>query len=130
MALMKFREPNQVRWIGSRPAHNGTQVSEYRATNVAGITNLLPAQATQTQYITYFFISTEANGSNNVLMELRTPVPAIVWVLGVGRGLLAYKGEFASGSFWPPLEVLPTYTIDLELSGAVWCAAGVLGWIE
>ena len=26
MALMKFRESNQVAWYGSRPAHRGTQV--------------------------------------------------------------------------------------------------------
>jgi len=26
MALMKFREPNQVKWVGVRPGHNGTQI--------------------------------------------------------------------------------------------------------
>ena len=27
MSLMEFREPNQVLWYGSRPAHRGTQVA-------------------------------------------------------------------------------------------------------
>jgi len=29
MALMKFRESNQVKWVGVRPGHNGTQVTKW-----------------------------------------------------------------------------------------------------
>ena len=28
MALMGFREPNQVKWVGTRPAHRGTQITK------------------------------------------------------------------------------------------------------
>ncbi len=30
---VNFREPNQVRWIGFRPGHNGTQVTKQGAAN-------------------------------------------------------------------------------------------------
>jgi len=35
MALMGFREPNQVKWIGVRPAHRGTQIIAYGSANNA-----------------------------------------------------------------------------------------------
>jgi len=61
MSLMNFREPNQVKWVGVRPAHNGEQI--IRSGSITGGTYLLyTVPSGKVFYLTYW--DAVAHGSN------------------------------------------------------------------
>ena len=78
MALMTFREPNQVKWVGSRPGHNGTQIFGYAlATNAVATCYFAPAG--KAGYI-YGLDLAASSGANPGLASLQIwdAVPAFV----------------------------------------------------
>ena len=47
MSAMSYREPNQVKWVGIRPGHNGTQIAISQvAVNATAIVYAVPAGKT------------------------------------------------------------------------------------
>ncbi|KKN14350.1 hypothetical protein LCGC14_0997090 [marine sediment metagenome] len=63
MALMEFREPNQVAWYGSRPAHRGTQVNKFNTSR--NTTTILHTVAPgKTLFISFFTCSLEFNAAD------------------------------------------------------------------
>jgi hypothetical protein len=56
MSAMAFREPNEVRWVGVRPAHKGTQGAESSLANGSTVV-IKTVSSGKTLYLHYFFLS-------------------------------------------------------------------------
>jgi len=130
MALMKFREPNQVKWIGSRPGHNGTKVA------ISGIANnaeviIYTVPVGVVLYLTFysFSISNSAAAAQSHFsiytdgavhyLYLHSLVPPAIWQ------------DICSGTFNPPLELPAGYYFRLFASGVATTLQGsIAGWVE
>jgi len=130
MALMKFREPNQVKWAGSRPGHNGTQV--IKSENGTGVPILMyTVPAGLTFYLTsWVFSVSDSVGGALGYFHVQDLVPATQYYIGYittqGVGFLGQEG-----SFWPPLEIPTGWRLRVG-SNAGTCTASALihGWVE
>jgi len=130
MALMKFREPNQVKWQGVRPGHNGTQViAENYAINAR--LPIYTVLAGETFYLCSLGMAcaTFAAGTGTAGVETGG---------GVVLAHLLYDNYVAGSnlftknvSFWPPLEVPALYDVFVYSSALVLQMYGwAFGWVE
>lgn len=130
MALMDFREPNQVKWVGMRPGHNGTQVAlTGMANNNTVVVYTVPAG--QTLYLCTVTLTSNFGAAGSGWAWLETA--GAVFVYGFS-GVLNTAGSGALGStaqFWPPMEVPTGYVIKV-ISGAAGLLiyASIYGWVE
>ena len=105
------REPNQVKWIGVRPGHNGEQVLiniDFNANQ-----SLYTVGAGKLLLIFSWQVTMAANTAGLASLELRTAVPAVYYCLAYLRGALAHSGPSVSNTLWVPIEVPATYEIYL-----------------
>lgn len=130
MAFMEFREPNQVQWIGSRPAHNGEQAYGHGVvTN--GTATIYTVPAGVALYITNFWSNTWAGGAGGVgAMVIYDTTPAIWYELSRAKVQSSFTSGIAAG-FPFPIEVPAGYTIRLYSANAN-CTqyGGFAGWVE
>jgi len=63
MALMKFREPNQVKWQGCRPGHNGTFESHQSFQNAVGNKTIYTVAVGKHLFITHSWLTAEATAT-------------------------------------------------------------------
>lgn len=129
MAAMTFRESNQVKWVGVRPGHNGTQILARTAANNS--TNIV---YTVTAGKTLFLHSYQLNiscGTNNIAfnMYIRTDA-AVTWhQVSYGKSY-ASKNNMTCQSFNPPLEIPAEYQIMIQAGADLWAYCCIQGWEE
>jgi len=130
MALMEFREPNQVKWVGSRPGHNGTQILSYEsATNGTGVIYTVPAGYTFFLCGIYGLLVAGANpGLGGVFSYDAVPAIDI-------RLLMLYAAaneiEHRHMTYWPPVEIEAGYSLRSYSSAVGLMMRGTInGWIE
>jgi len=130
MALMKFREQNQVRWQGVRPAHDGTQrVGD--ATATAAAAQVLLVGAGKIFYLCTAMMGFSAIAAGWCDLAVNTAIPALWHRLLVDYVAAAASGITKSITFWPPLEIPAGYTIDVASGAAGLTVYGaVFGWEE
>jgi len=130
MALMKFREPNQVKWVGSRPGHNGTlSIKSTVAENEVDVFYTVGAGDT-------FYLVGWSCGIRNAAAA----VANVAFFMGIG-GVGTYyflldrvpvdDGSRLAGNFYPPMEC-PAGTTFSASSPAlnVSVMASIWGWVE
>lgn len=130
MALMKFREPNQVKWIGVRPGHNGTQTAKY-AVAVNQTTILHTVTAGKTLCLVTGSLYTQNSMLGLGQLYIRNDADAFWFSLcGIfGATLGGYPGQ--SWHSYPPLEVPAGYDIIVTSSVAGFTVYGsISGWEE
>jgi len=59
---MHFREPNEVRWVGVRPAHKGTQISSSDSVS-NGTIDLYVNNSGNVSFVHYIGLSTNSEGA-------------------------------------------------------------------
>jgi len=132
MALMKFREPNQVRWVGSRPGHDGTQVYGYNAQNGVGNAIVYVVPADSTLFITYMFSTSRVGVAAACDGGLQIYTDGFVF----WRVLMPHLYDLAGHQLYcvsldQPIEVPTGYSIRVISSNAALdVAGGIWGWIE
>ena len=130
MALMKFREPNQVKWQGSRPGHNGTQILAERYAVNAKLP-IYTVLAGQTFYLctTGMACSVFAAGLGIVGVETGGGVTVVNLLYD---NYVAGSNLFTKNvTFWPPLEVPALHDVFVFSSALVLEMYGwVFGWVE
>ena len=117
------REPNQVKWVGVRPGHNGEQVLNLIDRAVNALLYTVPADKILLIFSWQIGIGTAAAG--NARLQLETAVPAVYYELGNclnGAGLTSANSQQA---LWVPIEVPATYRIYLTTNIA--CLGGIHG---
>ena len=125
-----WRESNRLRWVGVRPAHEGTQVvGRGGGENSEVICYTVPAG-----YVFFLcgIIPTFSTSTSGRYGEVRvySDVPALAYRL---FGILAYglTEVCAPMSYYPPLELPAGYTLRTFSSGlASECYCAYNGWIE
>ena len=130
MSDMHFREPNQVKWSGVRPAHNGVQVLESGMANNATVI-LYTVPATEILYLCGFtFVSWTTIFSSDGYLQIYDD-GALLWrELAQGAAGINQAMSMAHG-YWPPIEVRADYTINLVSTAATTvCFACINGWAE
>ena len=130
MALMKFREPNQVKWQGSRPAHDGTEIHKHTyATAATQIVYTVPAGK-------YFHLCTAVLNmmmpvASTGRIEVWTAVPAVEYYI-MATNIQANTNLLPHvATFWPPLELDPGWSIRITVAGVGSGGyAMIFGWVE
>jgi len=130
MALMKFRESNQVRWQGSRPGHNGTQVLENGATALLVPTSFYTVTALKTFYLTHAVLYNSINLTTNIYLDIYDTTPVFWRRLLGGRPFLNAANVSINASYWPPIEVPTGYFFYLFQAANAGIAAVIAGWEE
>jgi hypothetical protein len=130
MALMLFRERNQARWIGTRPAHRGTQIAKYAtAQNATVIVHTVTAG--KTLFLVHAALMLTASGGGGFSFYIRDAADVDWFWLGAGYfpgGLVQEHHVFAPAF---PLEVPAGYDIVAVSSVVANVAkASVFGWEE
>ncbi len=130
MSAMAFREPNQARWVGSRPAHKGTQIAKHGvATNATTIIHTVTSGKTLFLCSSILTINTSTAGKfcqykvqdvGNSLVYLFTSCVFDI----VGQLIIPFN-------FDPPLEIPTGYDLvlisnDINLNSM----AFIHGWEE
>ena len=130
MALMKHREPNQVKWMGSRPGHNGTQVwAPGQATAAMQVVYTVPADLTL--YLTHASLNVNALATGNGSLEVWTAAPGYHSTLLSHFYLTGVEGGSENASYWPPIEIPTGYRFRLYATGAGLTIRALLhGWVE
>ena len=130
MALMKFREPNQVAWQGSRPAHRGTQVlKEATVDNSTAIIHTVTSG--KTLYLCTITLGTLVSVTGHQSVRLRDGSDVHVVYFLSSRDLLNVLVTPMLWTSWPPAEIPAGYDITVVGSGGGHVVRGtVFGWEE
>ena len=130
MSDMHFREPNQVKWMGTRPGHNGTQVLEHRESNVAGEALLYTVPVGHTLFLCYYFVGGETQVDRQLGYYIYDD-GGLVWKILAYCTTNSTDGvSHLSEHFWPPIEVPAEYEIRVFASVAAFYSACIHGWYE
>lgn len=130
MALMKWRELNQVKWVGVRPGHNGTQVlKENYVSNATLVLHTVTAGKTLylcSAYASYYISATGIIGR----LFVRDVADFTVYSFSICNSGALGQME-STPSYNPPIEIPAGYDICL-ISGAASMVirAGIHGWEE
>ena len=129
MSDMYFREPNQVKWMGSRPGHNGTQVLEHAsATNATVIVYTVPGA--HTLFLTHTILDIYSTGISTAYLSIYNAVPALVIHIHLSR-VQTNRELSLNNSYWPPIEIPAAYSVRVQSSAATNIAeATIHGWVE
>ena len=130
MSDMHFREPNQVKWLGSRPGHNGTQVLAGVQTAVVGWTILYTVLAGETFFLTFASLGNFNNLSASLSMAIYDDGGVIDQYLG---GYFTVAGQVGGGfvaNFWPPIELAAAFSVRAHQLANCGMIAAVHGWAE
>jgi len=130
MALMSFREANQVLWRGARPAHDGTQVAVWKAAD-DGIATVYTVPDGQTLFLCTALLRSTSNVTGFVQLYILTDGAALWFDLGASKKVTALADVADHSTFWPPLEVPEKYYVEVSSSAAGLSAIGnIFGWVE
>lgn len=127
---MAFREGNQVKWVGTRPGHNGVQILE-SGMIANGEAILYTVLAGQRFFWTWFSFSIHGNADGNGYLYIYDDGPAIWRTVVRAFNKLDVSANYSFSSMNPPIELLPEYSVRLvsdSLGTAVSCC--IHGWAE
>lgn len=126
---MNFREPNQVKRVGTRPGHDGEQVLEYADVGAVGTTVLYTVPGGQVFYLCDWGIFSYAGVAGGyVYLEIYDATPA-VWKM-IGRQVNASHVGLHYQGLTFPIEIPATYSVRFRQSGANPGFCYIHGWVE
>lgn len=130
MAHSLFREPNQVKWVGIRPAHNGERITaEGIATNTTVDVYSIPIG--KTLFLTWSSLSGRSNTSATLLLEVTDNLNNHLFTLHQGRTPSGGAGFDSDTALFYPIEIDGDNKIRVNSSSIALDATGAIyGWIE
>lgn len=130
MSLNLFREPNQVKWVGFRPAHRGAQVAS-DAGGTDGTFILHTVTAGKTLFLCGMTFENNDSGTGHV-GTLRVRNDTDVAQYDLAQVFIDAIGQIiTSKSYWPPLEIPALWDVVVISSAAGLDTRGFIhGWEE
>jgi len=130
MALMNYREANQVLWRGCRPAHNGTQIeAEIFADN--GTETIYSSPLNEVSYITTIIITIKLIAAGSVALQHTNSLSAVITRLTRRTIIAAVDASPIVITFWPPFELIDQEKLRVYSSAAgLQVSAWATGWHE
>lgn len=128
--MMNFREQNQVKWVGTRPGHNGVQVLERNTAN-NGTTVIYTVPAGKTLYLVNWTLAFFAGGvTGDARMCIWDTTPAI-WKFLAFMTVAVNDADNMELSTPFPVEVPAQYTIRVSnFAAGHWTTGLIHGWVE
>ena len=130
MSAMLYREPNQVKWVGIRPGHNGTQVIASSAANNSTVI-LYTVTAGKVFYLSYANLVMYArNFSLTVALSVRNAADVLQYSIAtMASGDLGHLSLPVILN--PPLEIPAGWDVVVSSNDALCNAyAFIHGWEE
>jgi hypothetical protein len=131
MCAMGFREPNQVKWVGIRPAHLGTQIAKYSPGSAGNPTIIHTVTNGKVFFLTSLILTVstyDTGGGGSIVVRDESDV---VQYYLTGWNLPGLAAFTINHSFDPPLEIPAGYDIVLtKASGNEMTYAFIHGWEE
>lgn len=130
MSLMHFREPNQVKWMGVRPGHNGEQVLAYD-TVINGAQVVYTVPAGKVFFLCEANLLSISNVTGKIALTIYDAAPALLLTLGGISMIVAQSQGTDHYTYWPPIELPAGYSIRVESNIAgLEARSSIFGWIE
>ena len=130
MPLTAFREPNQVAWVGVRPAHRGAQVVKSNtAINNTAIIHTVTAGKVFFMTLASWAINASVAGGN-CFVEVRNGLDVSQYkVMNI---IIDVANQFTSSlTFWPPIEIPAGWDVTCRSGvGTLDIRAFIFGWEE
>jgi len=130
MALMEFREPNQAKWQGTRPGHNGDQVLETGANNAVAVNLVYTVAPGAVLFLTHIGVGAVQGGANILTVHIYDNTPVSVESLMYCTINPTISNSYFSDRYWPPIEIPADYSIRVEATVALWYSWVIHGWAE
>jgi len=113
--MMVYREPNQVQWLGVRPAHNGVQIFEHGGQIGAGTNTLYTVPVDKILFVTFAQIGSRLVADQDCKAYLSVDPREV----GALRRVLDHYYDKAghqatSGTFNPPIEIEAGGTVKIN----------------
>jgi hypothetical protein len=127
---MLHRETNRVKWVGVRPAHDGTQVTVDSFTS-AGAAILYTVTAGKTLFLCHFTLECSSGAVvSGADFWVRNGADVIQYYL-LRQRLAISRETIISPSFWPPIEIPAGWDIVMGVGVATTTEyAFIHGWEE
>ena len=109
------REPNQVKWIGVRPGHNGEQILINIDTAVTAVIYTVPAD--KLLFIFNYSYSCASNAAAWAFVQLRNALDVVYYTLGQSASSAGACAPVVSANLWVPIEVPAGYDLYLTTAG-------------
>lgn len=128
--MPNWQENNQVKWLGVKPARQGTQFAELKSANNGAIA-FTAVPAGQILYLCTAHLNVGTNVSGVGSLYIRTGGGVLWFYLGLIRMIANNPCACRNITFWPPLEVPATYYGEVA-SDTLGCIAyaDLFGWVE
>ena len=130
MSDMHFREPNQVKWSGVRPAHNGTQIRVGEEIVALLWTPVYEVPAGETGMITHISLSHGINAAALFYIAIYDATPALEQIIYRGFHILNWPETKCNFNYWPPMELPTGYSIQFYQNVNTSMVAQINGWSE
>jgi len=132
MALMSYREANQVLWRGVRPAHNGTQVTKNKERLGAGNATIHTVTNGYRFFLTFCSFGSRESVATVGFADVRTqPIGELgeIPIITHMYDLAGHQSDVAT--FNPPLEIDENVLIRMNVTIAeIDAKATIHGWEE
>ena len=109
------REPNQVKWVGVRPGHNGEQILIDILTAVAVVLYTVPAD--KLLLIFNYSYSCQPNGANYAFVQLRNALDVVYYTLGASNSAAGASSPVIMANLWVPIEVPAGHDLYFNVVG-------------
>ena len=130
MSDMMFREPNQVKWMGSRPGHNGTQVLLSDTVAAVVPTGFYTVPAGKTLFITSAFLNITNPVAVSYYLAIFNAVPALDQYLINTYYTAGQQIVPVQANYWPPIEVEAGYHLYYRQGVNALLTYTIHGWVE
>ena len=130
MSDMHFRAPNQAKWMGTRPGHNGVQVFLGAEVALVVPTSFYTVPAGQTLYLTFAFLGRANPIAANLSLSVYDDTPVLWQHIFHTHMLLNDPSPPHIASFWPPIEIPAGYHLYYNQNVNALLSYCIHGWVE
>jgi len=130
MSLMDFREPNQVKWVGVRPGHNGEQVAESYVGGAGVDYELYEVPAGKTFYLCNYIAHFNRNAWGDQSTFYIRDDGDVNWLLLAGNVGVPDAGPHCLNFGLHPLEVPAEYDFYVVAGANTYSWVMIHGWVE
>jgi hypothetical protein len=130
MSAMAFREPNEVRWVGVRPAHKGTQIKGSGAAS-GNTVDVLQISSGKKGFITTIFFSVDRDTADARGSVYHTNSANTVLHTFISRVVRGVYSDMVVMHFNPPYELGSSDKIRVTSEAVGFGSfASAVGWEE
>ena len=130
MSDMMFREPNQIKWLGTRPGHNGTQLLHSDSYAALGWQIHYTVPAGERAFITHLYACANTNVTSVIALAVYDGGGLFDQWLASQQCMINWVWNPINLNYWPPLELAAGESIRYAQSANCQIVVVAKGWVE